>query len=48
MCSDTFPKVVDLAKVLHLTTAAVNANVSVRFSEGTDLLCRFTSALLAD
>lgn len=44
-----FPRVVYLAKVLiNLTIAPVNVNVSVHFSEGTDLFRGFAGALLAD
>lgn len=49
MCSGTFPRVVYLAKVLvNLTTATVNVNVSVHFSQGTDLFHGFAGTLLAD
>lgn len=49
MCSDTFPRVVYLAKVLvNLTTAPVNVNVSVHFSEGADLFRGFAATLFAD
>lgn len=45
----TYPRGVYLAKVLvNLTKATVNVNVSVHFSEGSDLFHGFAHALLAD